>query len=95
MLETKASLVAQIVKNLPPMQETWVQSLGRSTGGGHGNSLQYSCQENPHGQGAWRATVHGVTKSRTQLSDLAHTLEANAAWEVCVIIPGGADKGGE
>ena len=34
------------------MWKTWVQSLGlgRSPGGGHGNSLQYSCLENPHGQ---------------------------------------------
>ena len=48
-----ASLVAQTVKNLPAMQETWVQSLGwedPQLRGGHGNSLQYSCLENPHGQ---------------------------------------------
>ena len=36
----------------------------RSPGGGHGNSLQYSCLENPH-RGAWGSAVHGVTKSRT------------------------------
>ena len=41
----------------------------RSPGGGHGNPLQYSCLENPVDRGAWRATVHGVTKSRTQLID--------------------------
>ena len=48
-----ASLVAQMVKNLPAMQETWVRSLGWEDpwlGGGHGNPLQYSCLENPHGQ---------------------------------------------
>ena len=49
-----ASLVAQMVKNLPVMKETWVQSLGWEDPlewvGGHGNPLQYSCQENPHGQ---------------------------------------------
>ena len=50
-----ASLVAQMVKNLPAMQETWVRSwvkpsLGRPPEGGHGNPLQYSCLENPHGQ---------------------------------------------
>ena len=40
-----------MVKNLPVMWETWVQSLGlRSPGGGHGNPLQYSCLEIPHGQ---------------------------------------------
>ena len=46
-----ASLVAQMVKNLPARQETWVWSgLRRSPRGGHGNPLQYSCLENPHGQ---------------------------------------------
>ena len=34
-------------------------------GGGHGNPFQYSCLENPSDKGAWRATVHGVTKSWT------------------------------
>ena len=47
-----ASLVAQTVKNLPVMQETWVKSLGweDTPGGGQGHPLQYSCLENPHGQ---------------------------------------------
>ena len=44
---------------------------GRSPGEGNGNLLQYSCLENPMGRGAWWATVHGVAKSRTRLSDLA------------------------
>ena len=39
-----------------------IPGLGRFPGGGHGNPLQYSCQENPMDRGAWRATVHGVTK---------------------------------
>ena len=38
---------------------------GRSPGEGNGNQLQYSCLENPRDRGAWRATVHGVSKSRT------------------------------
>ena len=42
---------------------------GRSPGEGNGNPLQYSCLENPMDGGAWWATVHGVTKSRTRLSD--------------------------
>ena len=42
---------------------------GRCPGGGNGNALQYSCLENPMDRGAWRATVHGVAKSQTQLSD--------------------------
>ena len=48
-----ASLVAQTVKNPPAMRETCVRSrLGRSPGEGHGNPLQKSCLENPHGQGS-------------------------------------------
>ena len=39
---------------------------GRSPRGGNGNPLQYSCLENSMGQGAWRATVHGVAKGQTQ-----------------------------
>ena len=40
-------------------------------GGGNGNPLRYSCLENPRDRGAWWATVHGVTNSRTQLSESA------------------------
>ena len=45
-------LVVQMVKNLPVVWETWVQSLGWEDSPGRGNCypLQYSCQENPHGQ---------------------------------------------
>ena len=43
--------------------------LGRSPGEGKGYPLQYSCLENPMDREAWWATVHGVAKSRTQLSD--------------------------
>ena len=46
---------------------------GRCPGEGNGNPLQYSCLGNPKDRGAWRATVHGVAKSRTQLSDWAFT----------------------
>ena len=46
-----------------------IPGWGGSPGGGHGNPLQPSCPENPMDRGAWRATVHGVTKSLTQLSD--------------------------
>ena len=61
-----ASLVAQMVKNLPAVWETWVQSgSGRSPGGGNGNSFPYSCLEKPTDRGAWGATVHGVTENRT------------------------------
>ena len=48
---SRSSLIAQVVKNLPAMWETWVPSLlGISPVGGHGNPLQYSCLEYPHGQ---------------------------------------------
>ena len=58
-----------MVKNLPVMQETQVQSLGweDSPGEGNGNPPQYSCLGNPMDRGAWRAIVHGVTKIWTQL----------------------------
>ena len=45
-----------------------VPGLGRSPGGGCGNSLWYPCLENSMDRGAWWATVHGVTKSQTLLS---------------------------
>ena len=41
--------------------------LGSSPGGGHGNTLQYCCLENPMDRGAWQATVYGVAESQTQL----------------------------
>ena len=46
-----------------------IPRLGRSPGEGKSNPLQYSCLENPIDRGAWWAAVHGVAKSRTQLSD--------------------------
>ena len=42
-----------------------IPGLGRSPGGGNGNTVQYSCLENPMERGAWWATVHGVAKSQT------------------------------
>ena len=61
-----ASLVAQLVKNLPAMQETWVRSLGwedplEKEMATHSSTL------------AWWATVHGITKSRTRLRDFTFT----------------------
>ena len=46
-----------------------IPGSGRSPGGGNGDPLQYSCLENSRDRGAWRALVHGVTKSGTQLSN--------------------------
>ena len=42
-----------------------IPGWGRYPGGGHGNTLRYSCLENPMDRGAWRATVQRLTKSRT------------------------------
>ena len=50
-----------------------IPELGRSPGEGDGNPLQYSCLDNPMERGAWRATVHGVTESRTRLNRHTHT----------------------
>ena len=50
-----------------------IPGWGRSPGEGNGNPLQYSCLENPRDGEAWWATVHGVTKSQTRLSDLTLT----------------------
>ena len=66
-----ASPVAQMVKTLPAMWETQVSSLGleRFPGEENGYPFQYSCLENSMDGGAWWATVHGVAKSLTRLSD--------------------------
>ena len=63
--------MAQKVKNLPAMWETWVQSLGwedplEEDIATHSSVLAWRI---PTDRGAWWATVHGVTKSRTRLSD--------------------------
>ena len=48
-----------------------IPGSGRSPGGGPGNRFQYSCLENPVDRGAWWATIHGVTRSRTRLKCLS------------------------
>ena len=50
-----------------------IPGLGRSPGEGNGNPLQYCCLANPMDRGAWQATAHGVTESRTRLSDFTFT----------------------
>ena len=62
--------MAQMVKNLPAMQETWVRSLGQEDPladgmAAHSSTLAWRI---PMGRGAWQATVHGVTGSQTRLS---------------------------
>ena len=65
----EASLVAQTGKESAFKRDLGdlnsIPGLGRSSGDGHDNPLQYSCLENPMDQGAWRATIHRVTKSQT------------------------------
>ena len=60
-----------LIKHLSTTRETWIRSLGWEDSPGEGNSypLQYYRLENPMDRGAWQATVHGVAKSRTRLSD--------------------------
>ena len=65
------SVVVLVIKNLPAnagdiRDVDLIPGLGRSPEAGNGNPLQYSCLENLMDGGAWRATVHGVTKSQTQ-----------------------------
>ena len=75
-----ASQVALVVKNpsasVGDIRETGsIPGWGRSLGGGYGNPFQYSCLENSMDRGAWRAIVHRVAKSQTQLKRLSmHTL---------------------
>ena len=57
-----------MVKNLPAMKGS-IPGLGLSSGQRNGNPLQYSILENSMDRGAWKATIHGVTKNWTQLSD--------------------------
>ena len=65
------SHVLPISQNSFCWSPSWLSpGSGRSPGGGNGNSLQYSCLENPMDGGTWWAIVHGVAKSRTQLSDI-------------------------
>ena len=59
-------LLILLLKNLPANAEDWgwIPVLGRSPGEENGNPFQYSCLGNHMDREAWRATVHGVTKSR-------------------------------
>ena len=70
----RASQVALVVKNLPAdagdaRDVGSIPESGRSPGVGNGNPHPYSCLENSMDSGAWQATVYGVAKSQTQLSN--------------------------
>ena len=93
-----ASLVAQMIKDLPAMRETWARSLGWDDPleGGHGNPLQYSCLKNPMDRGAWQ--VHGVPKSQTRLKDEAqhsiNTVRASLVAQMVKNLPTMQETGG-
>ena len=65
-------------------------TLANFSGEGNGNPLQYSCLENPMDGGAWWATVHGVAKSQTRLSDFTFTfMHWRRKWQPTpVFLPG-------
>jgi len=81
---------------------SFYRCLQLTNGEGDGTPLQYSCLENPTDRGAWWAAVHGVAKSRTQLSDFTftfhfHTLEKEMATHSSVLawrIPGTEEPSG-
>ena len=76
-----ASLVAQMVKNLPAMQKTQVWSgLERSPAEGNGHPFQYSCLENPMDRGAWWAIVYGIAQIWTYWETNTFTLKL---WVIC------------
>ena len=87
---TRASLVAQMVKNPPAMMETWIGSLSWEDPLEEGMTTHSSilaCRM-PMDRGAWWATVHGVTKSQSQLSGTAHqtTPPATLAIEMPMVL---------
>ena len=88
--------------HLPPPISQHTADIASASGEGNGTPLQYSCLENPMDGGAWKATVHGVTKGRTRLSDFTftfhfHALEKEMATHSSVLawrIPGTGEPGG-
>ena len=62
-------ILDSVVKNLPADAGDVGSILGSGNAPGNGSTLQCSCLGNPMDRGAWRAAVHGVTKSQTRLSD--------------------------
>ena len=65
-----------------------IPGSGRFPGEGNGNPLQYSCLENSMDGGAWWATVHGVTKSQTRLSDFVFAFALYRRYERGICSPG-------
>ena len=72
-----------------------VPGSGRSPGEENGYPLQYACLGNPMDRGAWRATVHGVTQSRTQLKRLSISISSHRRAKFTGSIPGSGSSPGE
>ena len=88
-LRTAVSTVARVVKRLPANAGDLgsIPGSGRSPGEENGNPLQSSCLENPMDRGAWWATVHGLAKSQTRLSNFIFTFNLmvtyyNSNWKL-------------
>ena len=80
------SMVKESSCNAGDTGDGLIPGSGRSSGGGHGNPLQYSCLENPMDRGAWRATVHRVAKSWTWLKRLSMHTRISCLGEENVLI---------
>ena len=75
-MQDRVSQVVLVVKNPPAnagniRDAGWIPGLGRSSGGGHGYPLQYSCLENPVERRDWCATVDRIAKNLTVLNHFA------------------------
>ena len=103
-LQQSISHLSGLMFNLVTLPQSFLQSVNIKNllKEGNGNPLQYSCLENPMDGGAWQAAVHGVSKSRIQLSALAFTFHFHALGEEMVTyssilawrIPGREEPGG-
>ena len=79
-----------VVNNLPAnggdaRDAGLIPVLGGSPGGGHGNSLQYSCLGNAMDRRAWWATVHRVTKSQDMTEHACAALHNAKAYSLCLV----------
>ena len=82
-----ASQVVLVVKNPPAnagdiRDSDSIPGSGRFPGGGHGNSLQYFCVENPINRGAWRASPWAHKELDKQLNTHAHMTPANPGYQI-------------
>ena len=82
-MATHSNILAWRILWIEETGELWSIGSQRSPGGGHGHPLQYSCLENPMDREAWWATVHGVTKSETQLSNFHFPFHMSYGYSIC------------